>query len=443
MTATVTAERYVCSECRHETGKWMGFCPQCRQPGTLEATVSSPNPVEAMALVGVTGSSAPRLSSGLREFDRTLGGGFVPGAAVVVGGEPGIGKSTLLLQVAGAMADSGSPVLIATAEESAEQVALRAARIEGSYDGVHLVVTDDIDEVIAAAERLRARFLIVDSIQTVADRNLGGTPGSPSQVRECGARLVAFAKRSGTPTVLIGHVTKDGSLAGPKLLEHAVDVVLYLEGDAHSGLRFLRGLKNRFGATPSLGFFEMADAGLREVADPSGVLGVARRADVPGAVLFPAIEGRRPLMVEVQALVASASAGMPRRSVKGLESARLHQVLAVLERHAGLDVGSRDVYVAVAGGVRVREPGADLAVALAVASSLLEAPLVSTAVWGEVGLTGEVRAVSGHDSRLAEAQRLGVGRVVAPRADCRLLSDAIGAAGLPRDLGWAPSIGVS
>lgn len=411
----------------------MGFCAQCRAQGTLQVVHASGAGATVGRLRDVAAEPVARMESGLAELDRTLGGGFVPGAAVVLGGEPGIGKSTLFLQVAGSLAARGETVLVASAEESAQQVAMRAGRLDGDYDGVDFIATSDVDTVIEAADAVRPALLVVDSIQTVADGATDGPAGGIAQVRASAGRLVAHAKDSGIPVVMIGHVTKEGTLAGPRLVEHAVDVVLYLEGDPHSGMRFLRGLKNRFGATPSVGFFEMCDRGLREVHDPIGLAGPSA-VSTPGSVLFPTVEGRRPVTVEVQALVASAAPGMARRSVKGIESARLHQVLAVLERHAGLSLAGRDVYVAVAGGVRVREPAADLAVALAVASSVLEVPLPATAAWGEVGLTGQIGAVGANPQRAAEARRLGAERIIAPGGSVRVVAEALAAAGLGPEL---------
>jgi DNA repair protein RadA/Sms len=425
MATTGRIEQFACAECGHQTGKWMGFCAQCRAHGTLERLVTSSGSAAVVKLGAVVGADAVRLTTGISEMDRTLGGGFVPGASIVIGGEPGVGKSTLLLQVAGAVVGRGESVLVVSAEESPAQVALRASRVAGSFDGVDVVATSDVDEIIALAEQLRPALVVVDSIQTIATGAVEGMPGGTSQVRECGARLVGFAKRSAIPVVMIGHVTKEGTLAGPRLLEHIVDVVLYLEGDPHSGLRFVRGLKNRFGSTPALGFFEMSDVGLRELPDPTSVLIARREPEVPGKVLFPAIEGRRPVVVEVQALVAVSATAQPRRSVKGIEIARLHQVLAVLERHAGIGIASKDVYVAIVGGVRVREPAADLAVALAVASSYYETPVPETAAWGEVGLTGEVRGVAGETLRRAEVARLGVESVIAPGGAIEQLTDAL------------------
>lgn len=350
---------------------------------------------------------------GMGEVDRVLGGGLVAGAAILLGGEPGVGKSTLLLQVAGAVARSGGRVVVASAEESAGQVAIRARRLGIAEPDVMLVADADVDAIVAAAEEAKPDLLVVDSIQTVGVAELAGAAGGVAQVRESAARLVHAAKQTGTPVVLIGHVTKDGSLAGPKNLEHAVDVVLELEGDQERGLRVLRCMKNRFGATHQVGLFEMGEEGMREVPDPSGLLLGRWRGGVPGSVAFPAIDGRRALLVEVQALVARSATPQPRRSVRGLETARIHQVLAVLERHGGLGFAGHDVYVSVVGGLRVRDPGADLPVALALASSLLHVPIPPAAAWGEVGLTGEVRAVAHAERREAEADRLGL-KTIAP-----------------------------
>ena len=434
MAAGSESELFACAECGHRTGKWMGFCAQCRAQGSLNRVQNSPAAV-ATALGTVATLENSRLTTGIGEMDRTLGGGLVAGAAIVVGGEPGVGKSTLLLQVAASIVAGGSRALVVSAEESPGQVAIRAGRLTGSYDEVQVMSTNDVDEVVAAAESLRPAVLIVDSIQSIATRDADGPAGGVGQVRECGARLVKFAKRSGIPVVMIGHVTKEGTLAGPRVLEHMVDVVLHLEGDAHRGLRFVRGLKNRFGPTPALGFFEMGEQGLSEVADPGRVLIDRRNREAPGAVLFPAIEGRRPVVVEVQALVAATRSTQPRRSVKGIEAARLHQVLAVLDRHADLSVASSDVYVAVVGGVRIREPAADLAVALAVASSATGRPIPATAAWGEVGLTGEIRGVAGDDIRRAEVRRLGVTRLVSPVDGDTRLVEALAATRIPAFVG--------
>jgi DNA repair protein RadA/Sms len=393
---------------------------------------SAPRPARLVPLTSVGPDEAQRRPTGVEEIDRVLGGGLVPGATLLLGGEPGVGKSTLLLQVAGALAANGGKVLVASAEESAAQVALRAGRLGLAHPGVLLAAERDVDAIVAAADQVRPDLLVVDSVQTVAAAEVGGTPGGVAQVREAAARLVHFSKESGVPVVLVGHVTKDGSIAGPRLLEHAVDVVLYLEGDVERGLRVLRSLKNRFGATHQVGLFEMGDAGMQPVPDPSGWLVAGWKGAVAGSVVFPSVDGRRPLLVEVQALVSPKTVPSPRRSVRGLEAARVHQVLAVLERHAQFDLSDRDVYVSVVGGLQVRDPGADLPVAIALVSSFLDKPLGPTAAWGEVGLTGEVRAVAYGERRAAEAARLGVTTSVGPAGNGEdRIGRALVRAGLP------------
>jgi DNA repair protein RadA/Sms len=430
--------RYRCTECGFETPKWMGFCPQCRSDSDLVEVAdpkrgrSRPTPAGTVVPVSeVAASAAERRTTGLLEVDRVLGGGLVRGAAILLGGEPGVGKSTLLLQIAGGLAASGAGVLVASAEESLDQLALRAGRLGTDVGSVLVTSERDVDAIVAAGDERRPELLIVDSIQTVAAREVSGAPGGVAQVREAAARLVHFAKESGVAVVIVGHVTKDGSIAGPKLLEHTVDVVLYLEGDVDRGLRVLRSLKNRFGPANQVGLFEMASSGLVEVTDPAGMLLSGDAGAAAGSIVFPAMDGRRPLLVEVQALVAGSSLAQPRRSVKGLEAARLHQIIAVLERHGRLSFAGSDVYVSVVGGLRLRDPGADLAMALALASSLLDRPLGPVAAWGEVGLTGEVRAVPHADVRAAEAQRLGIERIHGPNGQGRArLADILAEAGV-------------
>ena len=417
--------KYRCDVCGHESLKWMGFCPQCKADGALVEVPDQRRPGARakprrtrVVTVGEAGSSeVVRRPIGIGEVDRVLGGGLVPGAAILLGGEPGVGKSTLLLQVAAALSEQGATTLIASAEESLDQIGLRARRLGVDGDGVLLSAERDVDAIVAVTTETRPALLIVDSIQAVEAREVGGSAGGVAQVRESAARLVHAAKESGVPVVLIGHVTKDGGIAGPKLLEHTVDVVLYLEGDLDRGLRVLRSLKNRFGPTHQVGLFEMRETGMTEVIDPAGLLAMDHLGEVPGSVVFPAVDGRRPLLVEVQALVAAASTPQPRRSVKGLEVARVHQVLAVLERHAGLSFDGKDVYVSVVGGLRLRDPGADLPVAIALASSLLDRSVGPVAAWGEVGLTGEIRPVAHGEHRASEAKRLGIERAVGPRGN--------------------------
>lgn len=414
----------------------MGFCPQCAVAEPLNevddgrrSKRSSRTTVETINLSTVGAQMVDRTLIGMPELDRILGGGIVPGSAILVGGEPGVGKSTLLLQMAGSLGDADHTVLVATAEESAQQVGLRARRLGVASDNVLLVADDDVDGVIAAAQRERPTVLIMDSIQTVGVRDITSANGSVSQVREASARLIRFAKSTGTAVVLVGHVTKDGALAGPKTLEHMVDVVLSLEGDPDRGFRSLRSFKNRFGATHVVALYDMRTDGMVEVADPSEAFLAEWQSNVPGTVVFPAVEGRRSVMVEIQALVTKTTTPQPRRSVRGVEAARVHQLLAVLDRHAGLYLGDHEVYVNVVGGWKVSEPGADLPVALAIASSAVDTPLGPTAAWGEVGLAGEVRPVPFELRRREEAERMGVNRLIAPEDKLRL-SAAVILAGL-------------
>ncbi|MBK5266199.1 MAG: DNA repair protein RadA [Acidimicrobiia bacterium] len=426
---------YRCSSCGYQSSKWMGFCPQCKVSDALAEVTGSSKRTTTAALVPLSKvgeSPPPRLQIGISEFDRVLGGGLVPGGVILVGGEPGVGKSTLLSQVAGSLAVHGAKVLIATAEESADQVGLRAERLGIKSDDILLLADGDVDVIIAAAEQIRPDLLIVDSIQALAAQEVAAASGSVGQVRECSARLIRFAKETGTATVVVGHITKDGAIAGPKLLEHMVDVVLYLEGETDRGYRTLHSLKNRFGATHLVGLFEMDEEGMVEVADPSAAFVADWQGSVAGTVVFPAISGKRALLVEVQALVGKpvVTPQQLRRSVRGVEAARVHQLLAVLERHAMLRFSDREVYVSVVGGMRLTEPAADLAIALALASSLTNRPLGRTAAWGEVGLTGELRSVSHDGRRSEEASRLGLTRTIHADLVSRRIESALAAAGV-------------
>jgi DNA repair protein RadA/Sms len=410
----------------------MGFCPQCRAPGELQAAAgTAASAATVTPIAGVGTDRALRRPVGIDEFDQVLGGGLVAGAAVLVGGEPGVGKSTLLLQVAAGVARAGGSALVATAEESVEQVAMRARRLGVTDPSIFVVASGRVHEIEQAVLDIRPDVVVVDSIQTVVTDEADGMAGGVGQVRASGARLVALAKSQRVPVLLVGHVTKDGSLAGPKVLEHMVDVVLYLEGDSDRGVRVLRGLKNRFGAVHQVGLFEMQDGGMIELADPSAWLVGSRSRNATGTVLLPTLEGRRPLLVEVQALVAKAAGPQPRRSVNGIDPSRVHQILAVLQRHAGMGFADQDVYVSVVGGMRIREPAADLAVALALASSRLGRPLGDVAAWGEVGLTGEVRSVAQADRRRSEATRLGVpSTIAAGEGRLRHIAEVLAHAGL-------------
>jgi DNA repair protein RadA/Sms len=413
----------------------MGFCPQCREQEALSENVVSNaarrgTPVSVVSATGDRIHAKDRSAVGLGELDRVLGGGIVPGATVLVGGEPGVGKSTLLLQAADHLAGRSGKVLVATAEESIHQVQMRSRRVGVRSEGVSIAAVNDVDDIIECARDLDPAAVIVDSIQTISAIDVSGTAGGTTQVRESAARLIEFAKRTGTPVFLVGHVTKDGSIAGPRTLEHMVDVVLYLEGEIDRDLRFLRGIKNRFGSVNEVGVFEMTQAGLVEISDPSGLFVADRDESSSGSILFPTLEGRRPLVVEVQALVVKSEVLQPRRAITGLAPARVHQILGVLERHLGLPLRRHDVYVSVMGGVRITEPAADLPVALAIASAYHDLPLGRTAAWGELGLTGDIRPVPRPLVRRSEAERISAGPIVHRANGVDAILDAMVASGL-------------
>ncbi|MEW6226318.1 MAG: DNA repair protein RadA [Chloroflexota bacterium] len=429
--------RYVCQSCGASVLRWEGQCRTCGEWNTLVETVVREEPRRPSA-AAIAGSAAvpvalshpdtaaeARRPVGIGELDRVLGGGLVAGSVVLLGGEPGIGKSTLLLQVAagivrGTGGAPGGSVLYATGEESTSQVRLRAARLgltSGPVaDAIRVVAETEVGRIVELARSERPGLLLVDSIQTVASDELDGPPGSVGQVRESTLRLMELAKADGIPVVLVGHVTKDGTLAGPKTLEHLVDVVLSVEGDRTGGLRLLRAAKNRYGSTEEVGVFEMGERGLDEVADPARAFLAEHDTPAPGSVVAPVLEGSRPLLVEVQALVAPTAAPSPRRTASGVDPNRLALLVAVLGRRAGIGLSGHDVYANLAGGLTVTEPGLDLPLALALASSLRDRPLLpGTVAIGEVGLLGELRAVGGLDRRLREAARLGFTRAIIPR----------------------------
>jgi DNA repair protein RadA/Sms len=419
-----TRIHYRCTECGDVSPKWVGRCPACEAWSTLQEEVAAARTPASVALgpssrpvrIGEVDLDAwEARPTGVGELDRVLGGGLVPGSVTLVGGEPGIGKSTLLLQALTAMAEAGARCLLVTAEESTQQVRLRAERLGALAPNLSLVAETNLPWLIDHMREVAPDVVVVDSIQTVYDPEVTSAPGSVSQVRECAHRLVREAKERSIATVLVGHVTKDGSLAGPRVLEHVVDTVLSFEGDRHHALRLLRAVKHRFGATQELGLFEMTERGLAGVPDPSGLFLADRRAGVAGSVVVPTIEGHRPLLVEVQALVSESKLAQPRRSAQGLDSGRLSLLLAVLDRRVGVALHQFDVHASAVGGVRVVEPGADLAVALALVSSLTDIALPGDLVaCGEVGLGGELRQVGQTPRRLAEAARLGFRRAVVP-----------------------------
>ena len=413
-----------CTECGQTVAKWVGRCPECQAWGTVQEV--GPLAPRSRPAAGVVSAPARRIAdvdveaararpTGVGELDRVLGGGLVPGAVVLLAGEPGVGKSTLLLEVAARAAREGAPTLYVTGEESAAQVRLRAGRTGALAPALWLAAETDLGAALAQVDTVAPALLVVDSVQTLASAEADGTAGGVTQVRAVTSALIAVAKERGIATVLVGHVTKDGSIAGPRLLEHLVDVVLHFEGDRHSTLRLVRAVKNRFGPSDEVGCFALGDDGIRGLPDPSGLFLTKRADPVPGTCVTVAVEGRRPVPAEVQALVDKSQLGSPRRAVSGLDSSRVAMLLAVLSRHGGLALGDQDVYAATVGGVRLTEPAADLAVALAVASAVAGAPLPAGLVAvGELALSGDVRPVTGVARRLAEAARLGFSVALVP-----------------------------
>ncbi|MFP4641407.1 MAG: DNA repair protein RadA [Dehalococcoidia bacterium] len=419
---------YVCSVCGNESLKWMGRCPQCGEYNTyVEKTTSSTGstgsdiaPAEVQELASVSLEDVPRLPLHSSEFNCVLGGGIVPGSLVLIGGDPGIGKSTLLLQMAGALAETEGKVLYVSGEESVSQIKLRAERIGLSGNGLFILPETRIENVVNSAQDLSPDLVIVDSVQTAYVEGAGAA-GSVAQVRECTLRLMQWAKSSNIPVFLVGHVTKEGAIAGPHVLEHMVDVVLYLEGERFSSYRLLRGAKNRFGSTDEIGIFEMRDRGLFEVANPSQALLSHRTEGAIGTVIVPTLEGTRPLLVEIQALTNLTNFGMPRRTANGFDFNRLLLIAAVLSRRGGISLSNQDIIANVAGGIRVNEPAMDLGLALAIASSARGVKMSPTmAAIGEVGLSGELRPVSQLEKRIAEAAKLGMQTVLLPPASADL-----------------------
>ena len=414
--AKAAAVQFTCSECGTATGRWLGRCPGCGSFGTLAeellGTPRSANVRPLLKLVDVLAEEADRISTGVAELDRVLGGGLVPASLVLVGGEPGVGKSTLLLSALGAVSQTRRALLV-TGEESVAQVKLRAVRL-GGCDRVEILAETELDVVCATLERERPAVCVIDSVQTLYSAEIGSAPGSVVQVREAAGRLLRVAKEAGVATFLVGHVTKDGSVAGPRVLEHLVDCVLQFEGDRYNAHRVLRAVKNRFGSTNELGVFEMTGVGLVGVPDPSAIFGRVEPGEI-GAAVACTLEGTRPLLIEVQALVAPTDLAMPRRVGTGVEPKRLAMIVAVLARHAGLPLGSADVFVNVAGGLRIDEPGADLGIALAIASAARGVPVCEElAAFGEIGLTGRLRSATQTERRFDECRKLGIVSVLAP-----------------------------
>ncbi|MDA8796413.1 DNA repair protein RadA [Aquiluna sp.] len=416
-----TKSEYRCSECGWSTAKWVGQCSSCQAWGTVSETtsVTKAKPAQissaraARPITDIETSGEGHYPTGVQEFDRVLGGGLVPGAVVLLSGEPGVGKSTLLLEVAARLAKAGKKVLYVSAEESASQVKLRATRTSALSENLFLATETDLSSVLGQIDQVDPELIIVDSVQTVSSLDLDGVAGMPAQVREVASNLIRVAKESSTPLVLVGHVTKDGSIAGPRTLEHLVDVVCHFEGDRQTSLRFIRTLKNRFGPTDEVGCFEMSGEGIIEVPDPSALFVSEQQTSVSGTCITITVEGRRALRAEIQALVVKSSSPQPRRVTNGVDSARVAMLLAVLERRAGLSLSDRDVYVSTVGGMKITEPAADLAIAIAIASAVKDKPAKqSLAAFGEISLSGEIRGVTNPALRQSEAKRLGHTKVI-------------------------------
>ncbi|MRX72573.1 DNA repair protein RadA [Bacillus lacus] len=437
-----TKSKFICQECGYESAKWMGKCPACGAWNTMteetikaaspgrrttfnhsNSTVQKPSPITQ-----IENAKEPRIHTRSKEFNRVLGSGIVKGSLVLIGGDPGIGKSTLLLQISAQLADNGNEVLYISGEESVKQTKLRADRLNITSDKLYVLAETDMEYITKAIEETNPSFVIVDSIQTVYQSEVTSAPGSVSQVRECTAELMRIAKTKGIAIFIVGHVTKEGSIAGPRILEHMVDTVLYFEGERHHTYRILRAVKNRFGSTNEMGIFEMKESGLEEVLNPSEIFLEERSKGAAGSTVVASMEGTRPVLVEIQALISPTSFGNPRRMATGIDHNRVPLLMAVLEKRVGLLLQNQDAYLKVAGGVKLDEPAIDLAVAVSIASSFKDVPSKATdVIIGEVGLTGEVRRVSRIEQRVVEAEKLGFKRVILPEAN-------IG--------GWIPPAGI-
>ncbi|MGL1932101.1 MAG: DNA repair protein RadA [Desulfotalea sp.] len=419
---------FECKSCGYESRKWLGKCPGCEEWQTFEekspdVKVSGGAVARPVALTEATEGQLSRLPTGLAEIDRVLGGGLVPGAVILIGGEPGIGKSTMLLHILAAVAEKDKQVLYMSGEESIGQIKMRANRLNSVNEKIFLATENRAEGIVKIAEEMKPALLAVDSIQTLVCEDSTSSPGSMTQVRESAYKLLECAKKNDIPVILVGHVTKDGGLAGPKVLEHMVDTVLYFEGDRGNAFRMLRTVKNRFGSTNEIGVFEMKEEGLVEVNNPSEIFLAERPIGAPGSVVLPSIEGTRPILIEVQALVSPTNLGTARRTAIGADQQRLSLLCAVLEKKVGLDMYGHDIFLNIAGGIRIDEPGLDLGVICALASSMWEKAIPSTTVvCGEVGLAGEVRAVGQVDLRIREAERLGFTRCVIPKTNLSRLT---------------------
>ncbi len=427
---------FCCQSCGYQTPKWMGKCPDCGQWDTLVEETRSPvsfkgekhslisSSMEPVPIDSITLEEEYRLMTGIKEFDRVLGGGLVPGTLVLIGGDPGIGKSTLMLQVLHGLSGKNGKALYVSGEESIKQIKIRSKRLSTISPDILVASEIDLDAIMAMVENVKPSVLVVDSIQTMFNGDLTSAPGSVSQVRESTLRLMLMAKKTGIPTFLVGHVTKDGSIAGPRVMEHMVDTVLYFEGDRNHVFRILRAVKNRFGSTNEIGVFEMKEMGLDEVGNPSAIFLSERPENASGSVVTASMEGTRPILVELQGLASSTNLGTPRRTILGLDQNRVALLVAVMEKKLGLHLMGHDIFMNVAGGVKVAEPAVDMGIISAIASSFLDRPVKDgTVVLGEVGLTGEVRAISHADIRVAEIKKMGFTKCIVPQSNMKRMTD--------------------
>jgi DNA repair protein RadA/Sms len=429
---------FQCQACGYTSPKWLGKCPDCgawnsfaeekKEPVTRHSSITSHlGKSEPQPLSSVTSGSEQRTFTGIRELDRVLGGGVVSGSVILIGGDPGIGKSTLILQALSGISSKCGKVLYASGEESPEQIKIRAERLAINSQDIILLSETSLEAIIHAALKLALKAVVVDSIQTVYAEDLISAPGSVSQVRECAAKLMLFAKKSDIPVFLVGHVTKEGAIAGPRVLEHIVDTVLYFEGDRGHSYRILRTVKNRFGSTNEIGIFEMSDSGLLEVENPSVLFLLERPLHVSGSTVVASIEGTRPLMVEIQSLVSQTNFGMPRRTTIGVDFNRVNLLVAVLEKKVGLHLGGMDIFVNVVGGLRLIEPAVDLGIIATITSSLRDIPIdPSIVVFGEAGLSGEIRAVAQAETRIKEAAKIGFRHAVMPAGNAEKIKNSFG-----------------
>ncbi|HGM3508984.1 DNA repair protein RadA [Clostridioides sp. ZZV15-6383] len=430
--------KYVCQSCGYETAKWLGKCPECTKWNTFveevdqkstkkEVFIIDKSSSKPVSINSIESKEEERFTTDINELDRVLGGGIVKGSLVLVGGDPGIGKSTLLIQVSSNVANLGKTVLYITGEESESQIKMRAKRLGINSENLYIFAENNLSIIESYLESINPELIILDSIQTVFSPEISSAPGTVSQIKEGTSKFMKISKKMGISTFIVGHVTKEGSLAGPKLLEHMVDTVLYFEGERYNTYRLVRAVKNRFGSTNELGVFEMRDLGLVELDNPSKILISEKPKDVAGSVIISTVEGTRPMLLELQALVSPTSFGIPKRTSTGVDYNRVGMLLAVLEKRVGLQIQNQDVYINIVGGIKINEPSIDLGIAISVASSFRNIPIdEDIAVTGEVGLTGEVRAVSFIEKRIAECKKLGFKKIVVPRSNYEVVKDTKG-----------------